>query len=597
MESILAFINTFLSQGIDEIVIDLIFVFAPLVIVFIFIDGIRVSYQNNVIGNFKAVRREKKSVLLAINVPRETEQTPKAVENIFATLAGSKSSVTFKEKWVDGKIQPILSFEIVSNGGRIQFYIWIMDKKVRDLMEAAIYAQYGDAEIYEVQDDYVNGLPDEYPNDTHQLFGSEFFVSKDTHFPLKTYIDFEDPASKERLKDPLVTLLEAMAKMRPGEWLCVQILVQALDEQDWKDGAKDYLNEAFGVEKKKKSPGILSSAVSMLGDIPTTAISDITGIDLFGGGEDKKEDDPWKSFRMHPGDKAKYEAVARKMTKIGFGTKIRWFYVAPHDIFSQGPRVAMMKGVFQQYTNLDMNKFSIHGKATTKDDYWWQRLVINKRRNKLIRAYKKRDDYTGAAKSILNTEELATLWHFPAVHLQAPVVQHVEAKRAEPPSNLPTANEIVSGYARRATGSEFEKEESGQAIEKDAFELALERAQKPAPKKEATQPTPKPAAPVQTSSAAGLPEPNLVAPTQSAPEAAQTSPEPAQPSEPIQEVDASALAGPSIPNANSAVPAPESTQSKPKPKKEIPEAMRVLLEPGVEPEDVGIEFPSDTKIN
>jgi hypothetical protein len=38
---------------------------------------------------------------------------------------------------------------------------------------------------------------------------------------------------------------------------------------------------------------------------------------------------------------------------------------------------------------------------------------------------------------ILNTEELATLFHFPNFLVQAPAVERVEAKKAGPPTDLP----------------------------------------------------------------------------------------------------------------------------------------------------------------
>ena len=39
---------------------------------------------------------------------------------------------------------------------------------------------------------------------------------------------------------------------------------------------------------------------------------------------------------------------------------------------------------------------------------------------------------------ILNTEELATLWHLPGLNVSAPLVPRVQAKKGQPPSILPT---------------------------------------------------------------------------------------------------------------------------------------------------------------
>jgi len=43
--------------------------------------------------------------------------------------------------------------------------------------------------------------------------------------------------------------------------------------------------------------------------------------------------------------------------------------------------------------------------------------------------------------SILNTEELASLWHFPILTVKAPLVKKTEAKKAEPPMSLPIGEE------------------------------------------------------------------------------------------------------------------------------------------------------------
>src|SRR3989344_8788472 len=97
--------------------------------------------------------------LLAIDIPKDNEQSLVAVEQIFATLAGIKSSRTKYETYWLGKTQLSLSLEIISLEGYIQFLIRT-PSKFRDLVEAAIYAQYPEAEITEVED-YIGLIPDD----------------------------------------------------------------------------------------------------------------------------------------------------------------------------------------------------------------------------------------------------------------------------------------------------------------------------------------------------------------------------------------------------------------------------------------------------
>src|SRR6185369_5704577 len=53
-------------------------------------------------------------VLLRITVPKASEfnqQTPRAVENIMANLAGAHAPASWKETWWDGKVQMPMSLE------------------------------------------------------------------------------------------------------------------------------------------------------------------------------------------------------------------------------------------------------------------------------------------------------------------------------------------------------------------------------------------------------------------------------------------------------------------------------------------------------
>ena len=51
--------------------------------------------------------------------------------------------------------------------------------------------------------------------------------------------------------------------------------------------------------------------------------------------------------------------------------------------------------------------------------------------DRLINAYAHHITY------VLNTEELATLWHFPGQILKVPTLERIESKEASPPPNLP----------------------------------------------------------------------------------------------------------------------------------------------------------------
>ena len=200
--------SPFLNQPIDVVLFKILVWFAWISIAIVLVWGFIKVYQAYKQGQYVSRLRY---VLLAIDVPSATEQSPKALEHLFSNLIGSKSSITWKEKWIMGKMHPKFAFEIVSTEGYIQFYVRTQTR-FRDTIEAGIYAHYPDAEIVEVED-YVHALPDKFPNDDYEMWGSELVLSKPEIFPIRTYVDFEDRMTQE-IKDPLAQTLETMSKMK-----------------------------------------------------------------------------------------------------------------------------------------------------------------------------------------------------------------------------------------------------------------------------------------------------------------------------------------------------------------------------------------------
>ncbi len=373
-----------------------------------------------------------KWILLEVNVPQDAINTPKGMENFFTNLAGVKSGITWREKWLVGKVQTKFSFEIVSNGGRIQFIIRTIDK-VRDLVEAAIYAQYPEAQIMEIED-YSHDIPTEYPNDEYNVFGAEMILSNPQYLPIKTYEEFEHQGEKDfRFKDPLLPILELMGKMQPGEHFWIQLLVKPPETSDWvKEGAK-YLNTMMGKEEKHKQSSfeMLSEAALWL---PKGVVSQIIG----GGGADahaEAKKDDFRMFRLTPQERLQLEAVAEKISKVGWLAKIRWIYAGKKSNFRKGLLASGAKGVFAAFTHQYLNGFGIHPPSVPKDDYFWQAWAMPNKQKRIVKRYQGRK-FDGATPYILNVTELATFFHFPAADARTPVLTKLGARRAEAPDTL-----------------------------------------------------------------------------------------------------------------------------------------------------------------
>jgi hypothetical protein len=372
--------------------------------------------------------------VLAIDVPRDNIQTPKAVEQIFSHLSGAHGGFDKYETYWEGKGPSSFSFEIVSIGGYVQFVVRT-NTKYRDLVESAFYSQYPGAEIVEIAD-YVDKIPSHYPDPEWEAFGTEFVLKKKSHIPLRTYTAFEDKSSEEVMfKDPMSAVLEVFSSLDVGEQLWLQFIITPLGD-DWKEKGEEEVKKILGVAPKHK-PSPLAGIVDIPLGIANMVTTELAGVSLTGEGEHKDEKPAApKITSMSPGEREVLEAIQTKLSKIAFKTKIRLVYAAKRDKFQKGRVMSGFKGALGQFNALNMNALTGYGKVTPKGDYFYQRWSMHEKESKIVQNYKKRSG-KGADAFILNIEELATLYHFPMIGIKTPALKKTEAKRSEPPAGLP----------------------------------------------------------------------------------------------------------------------------------------------------------------
>ncbi|MBI2989582.1 MAG: hypothetical protein HYY51_00115 [Candidatus Magasanikbacteria bacterium] len=404
-------------------------------------------------GKYKS---DWKHVLLAIDIPLLNVQTPKAVEQLFSHIAGALDSPNIKEKFWDGYKQRWFSFEIISIEGYIQFLVWTEQIFV-DLVQASVYAQYPDAEITEVED-YVGAAPDIYPNPTHEIWIGDFGLQEDNAFPLRSYREFEHAISKDTvLKDPMGTLLESFTRIGPGEQMWLQILLEPIGN-GWKEKSIKKIKELIGAKDASKKSSLLDSITDNfltkeLSKSFQELNSQLTGA-LPGEASETKNDkeEPNLIRYLTPGQSKLVEAMEEKISKIGFKTKVRGVYIAPKKLYNPHRGVNALVGAINQFNIPSAN--SLVPIKTAYDS----KPSHQRRRKKLMNAYKKRKINTGGPPSILNIEELATIWHFPMSHVKTPLVQKAATKTAEPPSGLPVESLLISS-ADLDSNAEIEKKE------------------------------------------------------------------------------------------------------------------------------------------
>ncbi len=432
-----------------------------LIAVFV-IRGLWEMWMNEIQGNYAA---SIQYVLLAINVPKQTEQTPKAVENIFAHLEGLYSGYgNLIDKYWKGKFQENFAVEIISRGGFIQYYVRI-PVKYRDILEAAVFAQYPDAEIVEASD-YTNEYPQDWPDETYDMWGAELSLSKDDVYPIRTYPAFYDQIS-QAFKDPLASLLEFLGTLRPGESIFIQIPLVPTGG-DWKERSMNEIKKLIGAPEKPKPKSRVQKITDAVLGLVTWPLEKILGISFAKPAEPKKDPAAPPSIIQHlsPAERSVVEQIGIKASKPGFAAKVRVICIAPKELMNRQRMVGGVMGSFKQFNTQDMNAFGVDKYTATKANYFRVAQRVAVRQRKVWENYRGRSS-GGGPTYILNIEEVASIWHFPMIDIKAPLISKAEVKRAEPPSRLPLSEEPVYRAAEKvvvdipppAEGEDADKQE------------------------------------------------------------------------------------------------------------------------------------------
>ncbi|MBT4723279.1 hypothetical protein HN958_02800 [Candidatus Falkowbacteria bacterium] len=389
------------------------------------------AWKNYVFLQVRKFAGKQKYVLLAIDVPKNNYQTPKAVENIFTALAGADMPMAWFEKNIKGEFQLEFSFEIVSIDGYLQFLVRT-PSQFRDLVEAAIYSQYPEAELTEVED-YAEAVDTTFPDDEYNLWGADLVLVKDDCIPIKTYREFEDMSSKE-FKDPMAALLEIMGKIGKGEQIWFQMIAAPADI-GWQKSGEKAIKKILQIPEKTKM-----TTVDKILNAPLDVLSRV-GDEVFKatGGELGPEEKPaeFSMLKIPPHEQALAEAIGHKIDKIMYDCKGRIIYYGKKEVFRKGLAVSGTIGAIKQFTSTELNAFK-PGNNKTQSRIWAVDYRNDRKKNKILTAYKDRNAWTGKGPYMLNSEELATVFHFPDIEVQAPLVKKVEARKSMAPVGLPT---------------------------------------------------------------------------------------------------------------------------------------------------------------
>lgn len=355
-------------------------------------------------------------VLLEFKLPREIEKTPLAMELTLTNMILSAGETDFWSRVWKGKVRAWFSFEIVSMGGAVHFFVWTR-KALRSFLEAQVYANYPTVEVHEVPD-YARELF--YNPEKVSFWGCDMILTKPDPYPIKTYVDYgldKEQVEEEMKVDPLGPLIEFWGAMKKGEIMALQIIARAHKKRYFPEGL-------FEREDKWKDDAIKEVEKIRKGSIIITE------------GED--------GVTLPTPTKGKQEIIAaleRSVSKPGFDAGVRIMYYAENEHF-KGVNIPSMLASFKQFGSNSLNSFA-PSRWLAGFDYPWQDLLEirqNRKRRQFLRAWKRRSYFHAPFKfkpSILNTEEMATLFHFPGRVVETPTFGRIPSRKAGAPGNLP----------------------------------------------------------------------------------------------------------------------------------------------------------------
>lgn len=248
-------------------------------------------------------------------------------------------------------------------------------KNLKDLVEKQINGAYPDAEIKEVNTDSIKR--------EGMVIGNEYNIfsrdGKVAFASLRLKSENYKPIKvyKDLPTDPLSSITSVLAKMTEGEGAAIQILITPADSAFKKHG-RAYLAKTKKLESN-----------------PETA--------------------------KYSADSKELEGIENKIGKPGFSVSIR-IVVSSTSKESAEAHLGNIISVFSQFEGANsFKKEKPKLKGIFMDDFIYRYLPVM------------------GSKSVLTTEELATLYHFPNKSVTTPNIFWMNAKRAPAPASIPTS--------------------------------------------------------------------------------------------------------------------------------------------------------------
>lgn len=368
--------------------------------------------------------RTQKWSVLKIRPNLLSERNPAVAEQLFSAFHGLYKKRSLFEVFT-GKPQTPFCLEIANTDGSVHFYVRVPSRNAA-FVQGQLHAQYPDAEIEETPE-YFSGIIEHAETAWTEMEFKSGYI-----WPIKRHSQFEDKTAKT-LHDPISGILEPFADKENGFTLQLQISCRPMNPNAFRSRGMKYLS-SIG----KKIPGtdlfsrIYQGACLNTGLWKPLFLFPIKFIlrpfaaarvdsqkDSAGGQEPVLE-----TNASHDRENI-ISAATDKLSKLPFTSSVR---IACHypsgKSTSAEEKIEELVGAFQQFHLPQLNGFSC-GKIHHRQKIFRERYLLAENPRPMV----------------LNTEELATLFHLPNKTVFAPNLDWVTSRKLEPPKDIPLSSE------------------------------------------------------------------------------------------------------------------------------------------------------------
>lgn len=363
-----------------------------------------------------------RNVVLLVTVPKEAAEKAKergpvtvqmiqegiaAAEAFFATIAGLRAQRGIWY-WLTGRTD-YFSFEIVADKGLISFYV-VVPKHMQQYVEQQIRATYPEAFIEEVPD-YNIFTP------TGVILGGYLTFHRPHFFPIKTY--------KKMEVDAMSALTNVLSKMEKNEGAAIQFTMRSAKKEWRRFGIKVAREMQQG---KKLDEAMLAATGS-----PLMRVLREVGKAIKGPSKKKPEEEMMKPkeeiYRLSPMEEEMVKGLEEKASKAGVDVNIRVVVGA-----ASRERAKMhLENITNTFTQYNIYEYG---------NSFVRVIPAGRQLRKLIHNFIHRG-FDEKRKIVLNSEEMASLFHFPLPWTETPNIRWLLAKKAPPPVNMPREGLIL----------------------------------------------------------------------------------------------------------------------------------------------------------